>query len=108
MSTTKTRIMYIECKAGSLNARGRIGRVSFSKTGSSLYYGGKTFRSLKGGYKANYFDVENGDHYWISGPKKMGGDRLYGTPGVEIDEDVREEYWLKIRKDPSKVKRTSS
>lgn len=104
----RSRIMYIECKADGLNGRGRIGRVSFSKTGASLYYAGKTFRSLKGGYKANYFDVETGYDYWISGPKKLGGDRLYGTPGVEIDADVREEYWLQIRKEPAKIGRSTT
>ena len=102
----KPKIMYVECKASDLNGRGRIGRVSFSKTGKSLYYGGKTFQSLKGGYKANYFDVETGDEYWISGPKKSGLDRLYCTPGIDIDEDVREEYWLQVRNLPAKVKQT--
>jgi len=98
--------MYIENKTNALNARGRIGRVGFSKTGKSLYYGGKTFQSLKGGYKANYFEVESGDEYWISGPKKTGEDRLYHTPGIDIDEDVREEYWLAIRNLPSRVMQT--
>lgn len=100
--------MYIENKSGGLNGRGRIGRVSFSKTGKTLYYGGRSFQSLKGGYKANYYDVETGDLYWISGPKKMGGDRLYGTPGVEIDEDVREEYWREIRKQPSRIRQATA
>ena len=104
----RSRIMYIECKAERLNARGRIGRVMFSKTGKTLYYKGKSFQSLKGGYKANYFDLKNGDEYWISGPKKAGGDRLYKTPGVEIDEDVRQEYWLTIRKDPNRVRQTTA
>lgn len=93
----KSRIMYIECKAESLNGPARIGRVSFSKTGATLYYGGKSFRSLKGGYKANFYDVETGDQYWITGPRKDGRDRLYGSAPVEIDEDVRAEYWSNIR-----------
>lgn len=95
--------MYIEYKGDSLAGHGRIGRVSYSKTGSTLYYDGKAFRSLKGGYKANYYDVATGEDYWISGCKKAGGDRLY--PGdIEIDDDVREEYWLEIRKRPELVK----
>lgn len=50
----KTRVMYIESKADGLSVPARIGRVSFSKTGRILYYGGKEFRSLKGmGFKAN-------------------------------------------------------
>src|SRR5262249_38668609 len=42
------RIMYIECKAGDLTGAGRIGRVTFSKTGRTLYYRGHKFQSLKG------------------------------------------------------------
>jgi hypothetical protein len=53
------RIMYIECKAGGLVGTPRIGRVSFSKTGRTLYYRGQTFQSLKGaGFKSNYYCME--------------------------------------------------
>jgi hypothetical protein len=43
--------------------------------------------------------VETGDKYWISGPRKDGQDRLYpqSTRLIEIDEDVRAEYWKTIR-----------
>lgn len=100
MSAQKTRIMYIEDKSESLNGVARIGRVTFSKSGRSLTYQGRTFLSLSGrGSKANYFDEESGGHYWISGPRKDGQDRLYpqSSRPVEIDEDVAEEYWLTIR-----------
>jgi hypothetical protein len=98
----RTRIMYIEYKGDGLVGPARIGRVSYSKTGSTLYYGGKAFQSLKGsGFKANYFEVETGEQYWISGPRKDGADALYATNvRTEIDEDVREEYWVTIRKRP--------
>ena len=97
----KSRIMYIENKSDGLNGATRIGRVTFSKTGKTLYYRGLAFQSLKGGYKANYYDLESGELYWISGCRKNGGDRLYvsGMP-IEIDEDVRQEYWLSIRRLP--------
>jgi hypothetical protein len=100
------RIMYIECKAGGLNGPARIGRVSFSKTGRTLYYRGRTFQSLKGaGFKSNYHDLETGEDYWISGPKRAGGDSLYGgSSPVEIDEDVREEYWRTIRRQPQRIR----
>lgn len=101
----KSRIMYIEDKSGGLVGPARIGRVRFSKTGRSIYYQGRTFQSLKGlGFKANYYDLETGEHFWISGPKRAGGDALYGgsTP-IEIDEDVREEYWRDIRRQPERV-----
>lgn len=107
----QSRIMYIESKATGLEGPARMGRVTFSKTGRTIYYRGRAFRSLKGqGYKANYVDVESGEFYWISGPKRKGGDRLYGkvaTP-FEIDEDVREEYWLQIRGDPGSLGRTTA
>jgi hypothetical protein len=96
----KSRIMYVEDKSQGLNGPARIGRVSFSKTGKSLSYGGRTFQSLKGdGFKSNYFDIEIGEEFWISGPRKDGQDRLYGgnVPPVEIDADAAEEYWTKIR-----------
>ena len=92
--------MYIEQKAGNLTGPARIGRVTYSKTRATIYYRGKEFRSLKGyGFKANYYDVETGEEYWISGPRKGGCDALYATKvSTEIDHDVREEYWTQIRK----------
>ena len=99
MSISKTRIMYIEDKSGGLDGPARIGRVTFSKSGRSISYRGRTFQSLSGrGFKANFFDVETGEHFWISGPKRDGNDRLYGGSNpVEIDEDVSKEYWRDIR-----------
>lgn len=99
MSAKKTRIMYIERKGKEISGPARIGRVTYSKSGQSLYYNGRRFHKSDG-FKANYRDFETKELYWISGCKKLGGDRLY--PGtVEIDDDVREEYWSKIRRKPA-------
>jgi len=99
-SEAKSRVMYVECKAGSLNGPARIGRVTFSKTGVSIYYRGKKFLRIQG-FKANYQDSETHDEYWISGPRRDGKDRLYvSNIPVEIDEVVRAEYWTEIRKKP--------
>lgn len=91
---SRSRIMYIEDKSAGLEGPARIGRVYFSKSGKTLYYHGLKFQSLKGsGFKANYYEVESGDEYWISGPRKDQNNRLYGgNRGVEIDEDVKDEY----------------
>ncbi len=100
VSAKKTRIMYIEDKSSGLNGSARIGRVAFSKSGRSLHYEGRTFQSLGGtGFKANYFNVETGNRFWISGPRKDGRDRLYerSAKPIEIDPEVREEYWKVIR-----------
>ena len=96
----RTRIMYIEDKSEGLVGPARIGRVTYSKTGKSLFYRGREFASLRGtGFKANFQDIESGAQYWISGCKKDGLDSLYANV-VEIDDDVREEYWVKIRNKP--------
>ena len=100
MSNHKSRIMYVEYKSQGLDGPAWIGRVTFSKSGRSLIYRGRTFQSLKGhGFKANYVDLESGDQFWISGPRKDGCDRLYGTSShpTVIDDDVAEEYWRDIR-----------
>lgn len=110
MSVQKTRIMYIECKAGTLNGEARIGRVAFSKSGRTVEYRGRKFQKSGSGYKWNHFDAETGEEYWISGPKKDGKDRLHGqsTKPVEIDEDVREEYWSQIRGIPQAYNRKTA
>ena len=101
--------MYLELKThpGGHDDRGPacIGRVTFSKSGSTIYYKGKKFQRIKGGGGcSNYFDIESGGEYWISGCKKNGQDRHWAGGGpVEIDEDVREEYWVKIRNCPEKT-----
>ena len=98
--------MYVERKDELNGDDARIGRVRLSKTGATLYYGDRRFQSLKGGYKANYYDVETGERYWISGCKKDGNDRLYASnKPVWIDEDVRSEYWTTIRNLPNLIDR---
>jgi hypothetical protein len=90
------RIMYIERKSGGLDGVGQIGWVELSKSTRSYSYGGKRYLKTKSGYKHNCIEEETGAEYWISGPKKKGGDKLYG--GVfNIDEDARVEYWTKVR-----------
>jgi len=95
-----TRIMYVERKAGDLTGYARIGRVAVSKNRKTLLYRGQQFRSLHGrGFNANFYDIDSKEEYWISGCRRDGQDRLYGERvPVEIDDDVREEYWIKIRK----------
>lgn len=63
--------MYIENKSQGLIGDARIGKVTFSKTLKTLTYKERKYQSLKGkGFKSNYFDIETGDEYWISGCKK--------------------------------------
>jgi hypothetical protein len=96
----RTEIMWIERKIDGLVGPARIGRVTYSNSGRSLSYGEQRFESLKRkGFKANYADLATGEQYWISGCHKDGKDALYSTT-AEIDDDVRREYWAKIRNQP--------
>jgi len=103
----KYQIMYIEEKAGVAALEANIGKVVLSKTGKTLKYDGRELQSLKGsGYKANYFDVETGEHFWVSKCRKDGNDGLYRTT-VFVDQDIREEYWTVIRKMPERKNQKS-
>src|SRR5580698_3987090 len=111
--TSKTRVAMRVSLGGqrpspeNLTGPGRIGRVTFSKTERSLTYLGKQF-SKANDFKANYH-CETGERFWISGPKRRGGDALYPTNiPAQIDEDVREEYWTEIRKQPERKNETST
>jgi hypothetical protein len=64
----KSRIMYNESKGNGISGPARIGRVTFSKSGKSVYYRGRRFLTLAGeGFKASFYDCDSGEHYWISG-----------------------------------------
>jgi hypothetical protein len=103
----RSRLIYIEDKTEGLSGPARIGRVGFSRTGRTIYYRGQAFQPLAGqGYKANYSDERSGAWYWISGCRKDGCDSLYPQV-VAIDEDVREEYWLTLRRLPECVAQAS-
>lgn len=96
------RIMYIECKADGIDGPGRIGWVEMTRTTRSYYYNGKRYLKVRSGYKYNCVEEDTGRQFWISGPKKRGGDKLYGGV-IEIDEDARIDYWTKIRGKPHRV-----
>ena len=52
---------------------------------------------------------ETVDAYWISGPKRVGGDRLYGERlPVQIDADVQVEHWTEMRNQAERVRETDS
>lgn len=56
--------MEIKSNGGGLTGPARIGYVSFSKTGKTIYYRGAELQSLKGAsYKANYVDVNTNEEY---------------------------------------------
>jgi hypothetical protein len=96
--------MWIEYKGDGLAGPARIGWATVKDRGKRIDYDGRSFRTLNGnGFKANYYETETMDEYWISGCRKDGRDALYNTD-VEIDQDALEEYWINIRKLPDQIK----
>ncbi len=76
--------MYIELKTGfNDNGPAWIGRVRFSKTGRTVYYRGRTLRRKPyGGGPGNYYDVETGEEFWVSGVNKDAQTAI--GPGVGL------------------------
>lgn len=88
------RLMYVENKDGLIDGvHARIGWVSFSKTGRTVYYRGRTLQKGSG-VRGNFFDVDSREEFWISGVKKCGSNAHPAEPGVriEIDADAVDEY----------------
>ncbi len=98
-------IKYIELKHDGVRGEGRIGRVTFSKSGKAIYYKDRVLAPISGwSLKANYYDESTLEEFWVSNPTKNGSDSLYPTV-VEVDEDAREEYWISIRNDNANINR---
>jgi hypothetical protein len=89
----KRRVMYVENKNGVIDGvAARIGWVTFSKTGQSVYYRGRTLLKANG-IAGNFLDVDSREEYWVSGVKKRGSNVHWAeSVSVLVDDDAREEY----------------
>lgn len=88
-------VMYVENKDGDIDGvSARIGWVTFSKSGLTVYYRNKTLARVRGGgIRGNHFDEESGEEYWISAVKKSGSNSHWAeSVDIHIDEDALEEY----------------
>jgi hypothetical protein len=72
-----TVLKYLELKTGfSDNGPAWIARVSTSKSGQTTYFNGRALRKNAGqGVQGNYFDIETGEEFWISGVKRSESNR---------------------------------
>lgn len=79
-------LMYLELKSGySDNGPAWIGYVKTSKTKNTIYFNNHAFQKYNGGI-ANYYDLETGEKYWISGVKKGESNRHWAGHGkIMID-----------------------
>lgn len=91
-------LKYIELKTGyAHNGPAVIARVVLSRSGQTIYFGEKALR--RGGrlVSGNYFDIVNGDEYWVSGVKKRGSDRHRAGAGpVDIEASAVPEYLAEV------------
>ncbi len=85
------RVMYIENKN---DGEARVGWVTFSKTGRTVYYKDKVLKHLKrGGISGNHYCEETNDEYWISGVKKDMSDRhKFGGGKIFVEKRILEDY----------------
>ena len=98
----KPEIKYIELKSGyGDNGPAWIGIAEFSKSGRTVYFNGKAMKNSNAmGIAGNYFDIETGEEYWISGIKKDGTDRHWAGGGkIMIDKNVIDLYLSKVNFD---------
>ena len=95
---SKTRLMYVESKSGLIDgASARIGWVTFSKSGRSVYYRGLSLvRANSGGLSGNFIDAESGDVYWVSGVKQSGSNTHPSERRIRVvvDEEAMEAFNL--------------
>ena len=85
--------MYVENKDGEIDgANARIGWVTFSKSGKSVYYRGRELLKANG-IRGNFLDVNTREEFWISGIKKRGSNIHWAeSASLKVDDDALEEY----------------
>ena len=92
------RIMFVQLKSGFNTDAGPawITRVRFTKTGRTAYFHDRTLRRTTGtayaNGDANFRDVESGEDFWISGPKRDSTDARYSRQQPLVEDDVLAEY----------------
>ena len=96
----RTELKYIELKSGfSHNGPAWIGLVSFSKSGKTIYFDGKAFQRIGSDRtRGNFYDIESGDEYWISGVTKDMLDRhQFGNGKIFVEKRILKDYLQLIK-----------
>ena len=94
--------MFLQLKTGHDIDRGPswICWVEFSRSWRTAYVHGRQLEKLQGGGDANFFDVETGEGFWMSGPKRDRTDLRYGPGSPVVDPDAQEAYDAFLRGAP--------
>jgi hypothetical protein len=90
--------MYVQLKTGFDIDKGPawIAWVRFTKSWRTAYVHGRTLRRVTGtayaNHDANFYDVDTGEAFWLSGPKRDRTDGRYSSEQPAVDEDARQAY----------------
>jgi len=90
--------MYLQLKTGYTADRGPawIAFVRFTRTWRTAYVHGRTLRRVTGApqanFDSNFYDVDTGEEFWMSGPKRDRTDGRYSNQQPLVDDDARERY----------------
>ncbi len=86
--------MFVQLKTGFDVDRGPswIGWVEFNRSWKTARYRGRELRKYASRGDANFYDVNSGEEFWLSGPKRDRTDTRYGPRTTSIDDDAREAY----------------
>ena len=93
-------LKYIELKTG-FNDDGPawIGRVKLSKSGRTVYFNGRALKQGARGDSGNFFDLQTGEAFWVSGIKRDGRDRHWAGAGkITIEAAAVAEYLALVGK----------
>jgi hypothetical protein len=92
-------LRYIELKSGHGDSGPAwIALVTMSRSGSTVYFDDRALKRLKGGgVSGNFFDLESGQEFWVSGVKKNGEDRHWAGSGRVLVERAAVEEYLAVR-----------
>lgn len=88
------KLLYIELKTSQAD-RGPawIGYGELSKSGRTVYFNGQALKRMSGGGSGNHYCVESHDDYWVSSPKKAGGDRhRCGRGPIQVESSALADY----------------
>ena len=92
------RIIYLQLKTGYNTDRGPawIARVRCTRTWRTAKVHGRTLARVTGtagaNFDSNFYDVETGEEFWMSGPKRDRTDGRYSNQRPQVDEDARDAY----------------